>query len=66
MLDGEIKQKNLEFIKSLVKKPIKKKEMSIDNINEEDDNLDHLMRRTIYNQDLVLYSRAMIKKKKYF
>ena len=63
MLDGEIKTKNSQFIKSLIEKRIIKQENSSEKINEE--NLDKLLRRTIYNRDLVLYSRAIINKKKY-
>lgn len=63
MLDGEIRTKNSQFIKSLAEKRIIKQENSSEKINEE--NLDKLLRRTIYNRDLVLYSRAIINKKKY-
>jgi hypothetical protein len=68
MLVEESQEKNIQFIKSLRKKHIKKqtslKDMQ-DNINDEnEENLDHLLRRSVYNQDLVLYSRVMIDKKK--
>jgi hypothetical protein len=66
MLDEENKQKNYEFLNSLVKNPNKNKEFSNNNYNDKEENIDHLLRRTIYNQDLVLNSRAMINKKRYF
>jgi len=68
MLVEESQEKNIQFIKSKRKKHIKNQTSlkdKQDNINDEnEENLDHLLRRTVYNQDLVLYSRVMIDKKK--
>lgn len=68
--DGESKEKNIEFMKSLTNNSNIKTEIrgkaEVSKLTEKpEENLDHLMRRSIYNQDLVLYSRVMIKKKKY-
>lgn len=67
MLEEKCKEKKINIIKPLAKKSIKET-LIMDNSEEENEkskeNLDHLMRRSIYNQDLVLYSRVMIKKNK--
>lgn len=74
MFNGESKEKNIQFIKSLNKKRIKNKislkdkedANAAEEQEKEEENLDHLMQSSLYNKDLVLYSRVMIKKKKYF
>jgi len=67
MIDGENKQKHYEFIKSLGKKSIRKKNSSLEIMNENEEEKNHqILNQEIYNQDLILHSRAMIKKKKYF
>lgn len=72
MLHDLQRTKNEEFLKSLVKKKainannnhqeISKNE-NINNINNENDT-DSLLRRTIYTEDMVLYAKSIINKKK--
>lgn len=64
MFDESRKQKNLEFLKSLSNKKLQSDPSLEESLSENTNNIDSMLRRTIYTEDILLYAKAIIKKRK--